>query len=243
MIVWIVSAGRSGNTFFRVVMHRVYGVNTYAAFNAGEVLATARAGELVGHKELPSELKAAITEGKPEQIRLALDELEASRELFVFKTHAWPSELFGTDYRALLVVRDGRDALASYANYLVDIRFDSAAFQQRLRTMVRSTSELMNPRAWIHLGKILMVAGTKTVGLRSWLVSRRLDQVLRENSGSSSDWDWTTMNRSWFERPRKPVVCISMSSSVTPSSAEGAAIANASEPARQNPRPAAKKRQ
>lgn len=206
MIVWIVSAGRSGNTFFRIVMHHLYGVNTYAAFNAGEVLSTARADKLVGHKGLPGDLKAAITAGKPERIRLALDQLEASSELFVFKTHAWPSELFGTNYRAILVIRDGRDALASYANYLVDIRFDSAALQQRLRKMARSKSELLNSRAWAHLGKILIVAGAKAVGLRKWLVSRRIDQVLREESGSSSDWDWSTMNRSWLERSPKPVV-------------------------------------
>ncbi len=142
MIVWITSSGRSGNTFFRVVLHQVYGVNTYAAFQAAEVLVTARAEALVGHQQLPSLLQSAISSGNREQIRLALDQLEASSELFVFKTHAMAHELFGTSYRAILIVRDGRDALASYANYLVDIRFDSAAFADRLRRMAHSRSEL-----------------------------------------------------------------------------------------------------
>lgn len=187
-------------------MHHLYGVNTYAAFNAGEVLTTARADELVGHKELPEGLSSAIRAGKSDDIRLALDQLEASPELFVFKTHAWPNELFGTEYRTILVIRDGRDALASYANYLVDIRFDSAALQERLRRMARSRSEFLNPHAWIHLAKILIVSSAKAVGLRRWMVSKRIDQVLQENSGSSSDWDWTAMNRSWLERARKPVI-------------------------------------
>ncbi|MBA3572229.1 MAG: sulfotransferase domain-containing protein [Pyrinomonadaceae bacterium] len=204
MVVWITSFGRSGNTFFRVVMHHLYGVNTYAAFNATEVLVTAGADQLVGHKELPPALKAAMAAGRPEQIRLALDELEASKELFVFKTHAWATELFETNYRAVLIVRDGRDALASYANYLVDIRFDSAAYKQRVRQMSQSRSGLFDRRAWIHLAKIATITSAKKVGLRHWLVSRRIDQLLRERS--DSHLDWSTMNRSWLECEPKPVV-------------------------------------
>ncbi len=204
MVVWITSYGRSGNTFFRVVMHHLYGVNTYAAFNASEVLVTAGADQLVGHKELPPVLKTAVATGQPEQIRLALEELEASKELFVFKTHAWATELFETNYRAVLIVRDGRDALASYANYLVDIRFDSAACKQRVRQMSQSRSGLFDRRAWIHLAKILITTAAKKAGLRRWLISRRIDQLLREESDSSLDW--STMNKTWLEREPKPVI-------------------------------------
>ncbi len=115
MILWVASYGRSGNTFLRVVMHHVYGVKTYAAFNASEVLLTARAGELIEYEELPGRLKAAVEQNRKGAIRDALDELDASKELFVFKTHAWATDLFGTNYRAILLVHDGRDALASYA--------------------------------------------------------------------------------------------------------------------------------
>ncbi len=111
-------------------MHHVYGVKTYAAFNASEVLLTARAGELIGYEELPGRLKVAVEQNRKGAIRDALDELDASKELFVFKTHAWATDLFGTNYRAILLVRNGRDALASYANYLVDIRFDSAGVER-----------------------------------------------------------------------------------------------------------------
>lgn len=93
MIVWIASSGRSGNTFFRVVIHGLYGINTYAAFQAAEILLLAGAEALVGHKELPECIQLAIAAGTPEQIRQALEELNASNELFVFKTHAMAHEL------------------------------------------------------------------------------------------------------------------------------------------------------
>ncbi len=204
MILWIASYGRSGNTFFRVVMHHLYAVRTYAAFNASEVLVTAGAQGLVGHRELPDNLKAAVVTGNSEAIRFALDELEASTELFVFKTHAWASELFGTNYRAVLLVRDGRDALASYANYLVDIRFDSAAFAARLRRMNRAKSDFFDLGAWKHIAKMLVMMTAKNVGLRRQQVSRRIDRLLREKS--DSHLDWSTMNRSWLERDPKPVI-------------------------------------
>lgn len=44
-------------------MHHLYGVNTYAVFNAGEVLVTAGAGGLVGHEKLPTQLKVAVESG------------------------------------------------------------------------------------------------------------------------------------------------------------------------------------
>ncbi len=204
MIVWITSSGRSGNTFFRVVLHQLYGVNTYAAFQAAEVLVTAGAEALVGYQKLPVALQSAIISGNSGQIRVALDQLEASSEIYIFKTHAMAHELFGTNYRAILLVRDGRDALASYANYLVDIPFDSAAFAERRRRMAGSSSELLDGHAWIRLIKMLAVAGAKTLGLRRWMISRQIDRLLSEESPLY--FDWGTGNRSWLEREPKPVV-------------------------------------
>ncbi len=195
MILWIASQARSGNTFFRIVMHHLYGVHTSAVFNAGEVLITAGAQELVGHEQLPPSLRAAMAQGKPSEIRAALDELEAREDLFIFKTHALGDELFGTNYRAILIVRDGRDALASYANYLVDIRFDSAALKQRLRSIGRGRLP------WLYLAKTMLVAGMKLAGLRRQMVSWRIDGLLRDRAAR-----WTEMNRSWLEREQRPVV-------------------------------------
>ncbi|MEP6637635.1 MAG: sulfotransferase domain-containing protein, partial [Acidobacteriota bacterium] len=89
-------------------------------------------------------------------------------------------------------------------NYLVDIRFDSAALKERLRNMARSKSELLDARGWTHLAKIAAMTAAKKAGLRRWLVSRRIDRLLREKSDSYLDW--TMMNHAWLERERKPVV-------------------------------------
>lgn len=201
MIVWIASEGRSGNTFFRMVMHSLYGVDTYAAFNASEVLVREGAQDLVGHQPMPAELRSAAAQGEHGAIRRALDDLEASEQLFVFKTHAQATALFGTNYRAILLVRDGRDALASYANYLIDIRFDRFALKQRLAGMAGSGSQLFSPKAWVHLGKIGSVTALKKLGLRHWMVSKRIDQLLQGTS-----WDWSATNQSWLNREPQPVV-------------------------------------
>lgn len=204
MIVWVASAGRSGNTFFRIIMHHLYGIHTYAAFNASEVLIAAGAEKLVGADELPPPLKKAMATADREKIRLALEELDRSKELYVFKTHAEAHELFGTEFRAILIVRDGRDALASYAHYLVDLRFDTKAFKHRLRRMVRSRSELLKAEGWAHLGKIILISSMKRFGLRKRLISWRIDQLLDQNH--RLHYHWSTMNRSWLERKRKPVL-------------------------------------
>ncbi len=201
MILWIASSGRSGNTFFRVVLHHIYGIHTYAAFNASEVLLTAGAEELVGYLPPPEPLKSAIAKRDAREIRSALDELDARAELFVFKTHARAGNLFGTNFPAILLVRDGRDTMTSYANYLVDINFDSAALKSRVRKMMRSKTELLGRRSWVHLVKIFVMMILKGLGLRKWLVSRRIDQMLaRDESG------WVGTNRSWLERTPKPVI-------------------------------------
>ena len=119
-------------------------------------------------------------------------------ELFVFKTHAWATELYGSNYRAILVVRDGRDSLVSYVNYLADVQFSIT----RLRAALRRTTLSMG--AWLRVARILGVAGAKKLGLRRWMISLMLSRLLRVQE--DSEWNWSTMNRSWLERERKPVI-------------------------------------
>ena len=204
MILWISSEGRSGNTFFRIVMHQLYGLDSYAAFNASEVLLAADAGELVGAQQMPARLREAVGKGKPEEIRVALEELESKKEIHVFKTHARAHQLFGTNFRSILIVRDGRDALASYAHYLVDLRFDRNMLKRRLRRMRGASSELFAATAWAHVVKIFLVAVLKKLGLRKRLIRWRIDQLLNRNHPLF--FDWSGMNRSWLEREPRPVV-------------------------------------
>lgn len=198
MIVWIASYSRSGNTFFRVVMHQLYGINSYVAFRASEGLNWAGAGDLVGYQPLPDALKNALQSGERDRIREALRELDEREELFFFKTHAWASELYDTNYRAILVARDGRDALASYANYLIDVQFNETRLRAALRRGPRSKGDLL------RIGRILGVAGAKRLGLRRWMISALLNRLLRADDRSW--WNWSTMNQSWLDRARKPVI-------------------------------------
>src|SRR5438552_7963023 len=121
MVIWIASYSRSGNTFFRLVLAHMYEINTSAAFQAGEVLLFAGVESLVGYRKLPDSLREAIGSGDKDALRRELDALHAAPEMYFIKTHAGAHELFGTNYDAVLVVRDGRDAVASLANYMVDI--------------------------------------------------------------------------------------------------------------------------
>ena len=102
MIVWLSSYPRSGNTLLRTAIHHVHGVNTRDLYFpeadpswSGEML---KAADHVGFETISS-----------------MDQLADSDELAFIKTH----ELPGDDYPAIYVVRDGRDALISYAHFIL----------------------------------------------------------------------------------------------------------------------------
>ena len=97
MLVWIASYPRSGNTFLRIALHRLY-----------------------GRKSLPERSQRVIaTKGDPQHLRehwmhtdLSEQEMAAADEKYFAKTHDLP----GADENpAIYVLRDGRDALVSYA--------------------------------------------------------------------------------------------------------------------------------
>lgn len=202
MVIWVVSYSRSGNTFFRVILRQLYGVNTYAAFHAGETLLRAGAGDLVGHRDLPKPLREALDSADHSKIRQRLDELDAQEELFFFKTHAAAYQLFDTKYKAVLVVRDGRDALVSFANYFVDIPFDIHAWRWKTRRFRART--LLDIRAWIHPFVMISVGVAKQTALRRRLVSRQLDRLLRNDD--SPYLNWSLMNRSWLDHNPTPEI-------------------------------------
>ncbi len=91
--------------------------------------------------------------------------------------------------------------MLSYANYLVDIRYNAAALGEAIGRIAKSKAQLLHPRIWTYLMRSLLVNGAMKLGLRKWMVSRGLDQLLRKKGDG-----WTKMNRSWLERETKPVV-------------------------------------
>jgi len=113
MITWLASYPRSGNTWLRILLHNLYGVDTYSAhqdmlfFNNG-------IHEIVGQKMVPGKL----------------DVLRESEDSFFVKIH--DGRVQGSE-KAIYVVRDGRDVAVSYARYKE--KHNNMNFERALRTI------------------------------------------------------------------------------------------------------------
>lgn len=98
MIVWLASFPRSGNTFLRILLHRLYGITTSVVYDVDGV--ARRVGEaLVGYEDRPANYEA----------------MRRSETLHFVKTHRQRNDLIDPGDRAICLVRDGRDALVSWA--------------------------------------------------------------------------------------------------------------------------------
>lgn len=94
MLVWVASYPRSGNSFFRLALHRLYGHRS--------VREQTRGVEPPGGGELACDLWTTLTD-----LELAADD-----GLYFVRTHDMPHE---SSCPAIYLVRDGRDSLVSYA--------------------------------------------------------------------------------------------------------------------------------
>ncbi len=98
MIVWLASYPRSGNTFLRIVVHRLSGYGSAAVYPVDGVR------ERLGN---------ALVADDPGPRSLA--EARDSPAVHFVKTHRRRSDDVAETDRALYLVRDGRDALVSFA--------------------------------------------------------------------------------------------------------------------------------
>ncbi|NEE04538.1 sulfotransferase domain-containing protein [Phytoactinopolyspora halotolerans] len=99
MIVWVASFPRSGNTFFRILLHRLYQVPTYVVYDVDGV-ADQIGTDLMDFRPRPG----------------TFDQLRTSSEVFFIKTHRQRSDpLVSERDRAICLVRDGRDCVVSWA--------------------------------------------------------------------------------------------------------------------------------
>ena len=99
MIVWLASFPRSGNTFLRIVLHRHFGIRSAVVYDFDGV--AERVGrELVGFQDRPA----------------SYNEMRGSDEIHFIKTHRQRDDCVHEADRAICLVRDGRDALVSYAH-------------------------------------------------------------------------------------------------------------------------------
>jgi sulfotransferase family protein len=103
MITWLASYPRSGNTYLRTLLHHYHGTHTHHIYYDVAVNDEERS-------------VAEMTGGRPRP--MPIPEMAAARDNFFVKTHELPAD----DFPALYLVRDGRDALISYAHFILRSR-------------------------------------------------------------------------------------------------------------------------
>ena len=96
MIVWLASYPRSGNTFLRLVLHRLYDVPTYSVYEDDDPVAQRVGPTIVGYRPKPADRKL-MADGP---------------EVHFVKTH---KRRKADGYPAIYLVRDGRDSVVSAA--------------------------------------------------------------------------------------------------------------------------------
>lgn len=98
MIVWLASYPRSGNTFFRLLLHALYGQETYSIYDDRELEQMGMAS-ILGQRRRPG-----------------LESMRREGRIYFVKTHELPCD----ESPAIYFVRDGRDASVSYAHFLME---------------------------------------------------------------------------------------------------------------------------
>jgi len=98
LIIWLASYPRSGNTYFRVLLKQYFGISTFSAYEDKVISKNSQIQAVVGH------------EGRSRSIESLADD----EKIYLVKTHDLPQ---GDNMPAIYLVRDGRDALVSYAHY------------------------------------------------------------------------------------------------------------------------------
>lgn len=124
MIVWLASYPRSGNTFFRMLIYKLYDIKTYSLYDDplfNEIGATSA----VGHESLPA----------------AVQVLSEDKGTYFVKTHDLPVD----SNPAVYIIRDGRDVLVSYARYILSFDHEKT-FLGRLKRFVG----IINFRSTLH---------------------------------------------------------------------------------------------
>jgi hypothetical protein len=137
VLVWVASYPRSGNTLSLTVLRDVHGVARLgSALNKRHLGLEATPDDLPRGSALaaPFELPPELEDMENPQL---LEELRARPEAYFIKTHRVRDS--ADEAPALYIVRDGRDALVSYAHYVGDHdlpRFRGLSFERRLAALI-----------------------------------------------------------------------------------------------------------
>lgn len=117
VIVWLASYPRSGNTFLRIVIHRLYGRGSTTVYPVDGV-----------RERLGDGLLAPVDRAD------ALDVARNAAEVVFVKTHRRRGYDVAEGDRSLYVVRDGRDALVSFARQRAE--GDPGRYRDELRSLI-----------------------------------------------------------------------------------------------------------
>jgi hypothetical protein len=160
MLIWLASYPRSGNTFARIILNRVFDLKTLSWSDDGDSrVFDCKPGmaEMAGHEN-------CIRRG--EQL---IFEAQNSNKLYIIKTHEAPL----TDDPAIFIVRDGRSALVSYYHYLNEIE----NYRVTMNTLIDGQ---VYPGSWSqHFSNWRPTTRANTVILRYEQMTRKPKQTIQ----------------------------------------------------------------
>lgn len=102
MITWLASFPRSGNTFLRIIINKLFGYKTYSIYNDPLDMATnQKLSDIAGH--------SILEKGQIEAMR-------SDESYYFIKTHDLPDDHM-TEDRVIYIIRDGRESSLSLSRY------------------------------------------------------------------------------------------------------------------------------
>jgi hypothetical protein len=176
MIVWLASYPRSGNTALRVLLNRVFGLETLSLYDdRTDIGASEERARLVGHRSHGRTAEAFAAEAA------------ASAETFYVKTHELPPA--GQDWPAIVVVRDGRSAIVSYWHYRNRFGSTATTLKQVVTGDVMFGSWSAHVAAWLDapLSRRLVLRYEEVASLTPETVARISDFLGVEPKGIPAD--------------------------------------------------------
>ena len=106
MIVWLASYPRSGNSYVRAILNHYFELKSYSMHGDFQDIGSNIAlGKLVGHEA-------------GHKTNLNIHTFRLSKKTYFIKTHEVPTDMISNEDTVFYILRDGRDASASYLKYL-----------------------------------------------------------------------------------------------------------------------------
>lgn len=107
--MWLASYPRSGNTFLRVILNKIFNIQTYSIYNDRfDIGADEKTSDVVGHQYLSDDF----------DLSNARDE----DKYYFIKTHELPDERVDQSDKVIYLMRDGRESMLSFMRFLNKFR-------------------------------------------------------------------------------------------------------------------------